>query len=188
MGEWSDTPVHMYHGQWSQWLPNPHVASSLEYTSHMNTNTMTHLLGTPIVNVGEWFTALRADTQADITELVNEGGYPLHDIREFVEAYGEQAYIDGHYVTWCELTEHRGADNDAIEAYVDEVGIDSIESFADAFRGEYNSEADFAEQWYTDTQGFEVPDGVVVNWQATWDSNLSYDFVYNNGYVFNSQV
>ena len=149
---------------------------------------MTHLLGTPIVNVGEWFTQLSVDTQADITYMVNEAGYPLHDIQEFVEAYGEQAYIDGHYMTWCELTERVGADNDAIEAYVDEVGIDSIESFEDAFRGEYDSEAEFAEQWYTGIYSFEAPDGVVVDWQATWDSNLSYDFVYNNGYVFNSQV
>lgn len=164
------------------------MASPLEYTSHMNTNTMTATFTTDAVRpMGEWFTALRADTQADITEMVNENGYLLHDIQEFVETYGEQAYCDGHYVTWCELTED-GHDNDAIEAYVDEVGIDCIGSFEDAFRGEYGSEAEFAEQWYTDIHDFEAPDGVVVDWQATWDTNLSYDFVYNSGYVFDSKV
>jgi hypothetical protein len=150
----------------------------------MNTNTMTAPATAPL---GTWFTDLSTDTQADITEMVNEGGYPLHDIQEFVETYGEQAYIDGHYVTWCELTED-GHDSEAIEAYVDEVSIDGIGNFEDAFRGEYDSEAEFAEQWYTDFSSFEAPDGVVVDWQATWDTNLRYDFVYNNGYVFNSNV
>jgi Antirestriction protein (ArdA) len=156
----------------------------------MNTNetsTMTATLIAPHDRLGAWFTQLSADTRADITEMVNENGYPLHDIQEFVETYGEQAYCDGHYVTWCELTED-GHDNDAIEAYVDEVGIYNIGSFEDAFRGEYGSEAEFAEQWYTDIHDFEAPDGVVVDWQATWDTNLSYDFVYNSGYVFDSNV
>jgi hypothetical protein len=174
-------------GHHALWLPKPHVAADPSYTVLMNTNTMTATLTTDAVRpMGTWFTALRADTQADITEMVNEGGYPLHDIQEFVETYGEQAYIDGHYVTWCELTED-GHDSDAIEAYVDEVSIDGIGSFEDAFRGSY-SEAEFAEQYYTDIYSFEAPDGVVVDWQATWDTNLRYDFVYNSGYIFSSQV
>jgi hypothetical protein len=154
----------------------------------MNTNTMTATLAAPATTpLGEWFTALRADTQGDITEMVNENGYPLLDIKDFIEAYGEQAYCDGYYVTWCGLTED-GHDSEAIEAYIDEVGIDGIGSFEDAFRGEYDSEAEFAEQYYIDIYDFEAPNGVVVDWQATWDTNLRYDFVYNNGYIFSSQV
>jgi hypothetical protein len=158
----------------------------------MNTNTMTATLTAPALRptdapLGAWFTDLSADLQGDITEMVNENGYPLHDIQEFIEAYGAEAYSDGHYVTWCELTED-GQDNDAIAAYVDEAGIDGIGGFVDAFRGEYDSEAEFAEQWYTDIYSFEAPDGIVVDWQATWDTNLKYDFTYNGGYIFSTQV
>ena len=137
--------------------------------------------------VGEWFTALRADTQADITEMVNENGYPLHDIQEFVETYGEQAYCDGHYVTWCELTED-GHDNEAIEAYVDEVGIDCIGSFEDAYMGQHGSGAEFAEEYYIGILGVQIPDGIVVDWEATWVSELEGDFACNGGYVFNTNV
>jgi len=157
------------------------------------TSTMTATLTAPAVrSMGEWFTVLSADTQADITEMVNEAGYPLEDIKDFIEAYGEQAYIDGHYVTWCDLDES-GNDNDAIEAYVDEVGIDCIGGFEDAYQGRYGSEAEFAEEYYISILGYEgveraLEHGLVVDWQATWDTNLRYDFVYNNGYVFNSQV
>ena len=186
---WSDTPVHLYYGQRALWLPKPHVASDLEYTSHMNTNTMTATLTTPATApLGEWFTNLSADTRADIAEMVNENGYPLTDIQDFVETYGEQAYVDGHYVTWCELTEHCGADNDAIEAYVDEVGIYNIGSFEDAYMGQHGSGAEFAEEYYIGMLGVQIPDGIVVDWEATWAKELEGDFACNGGYVFNTNV
>ena len=151
-----------------------------------STMTLTPLTTAPL---GEWFTALSADLQGDITEMVNENGYPLSDIRDFIEQYGVEAYSDGHYVTWCDLTERLGADNEAIEAFVEEFGINYIGDFEDAFRGEYDSEADFAEQYtndcYTDTT--VLPDWVVIDWQATWDNELSSSFTYNNGYVFFSE-
>lgn len=189
---WSDTLILVYYGQCAFWLPKPPTPSHPVYIVLMNeTTSMTasdiHLLGT--VPVGAWFTDLAEDTQADITDMVNEQGYPLDDIRDFVEQYGEEAYCAGHYVTWCELTEQIGASNDAIEAYVDEVGIDNIDGFEDAYVGEYESEADFAQQHfdehYSNIDALESA-GMVIDWQATWDTNLQYDFTYNNGFVFNS--
>jgi antirestriction protein len=145
------------------------------------------LFGT--VPMAEWFTSLNDDVRADITEMVNEAGYPLNDIMDFIEQYGVEAYSNGHYVTWCQLTEELGATNDAIEAYVEEVGINYISNYEDDFVGEYESEADFARQYfdgnYHNIDALEDA-GVVIDWQATWDSNLSYNYAYNNGYVFNT--
>ena len=176
------------------WLPKPPWATDPVYTRLMNqtetapmialstSTSAVHLLGT--VPTGEWFTALSADVQGDITEMVNEAGYPLSDIRDFIEQYGVQAYSDGYYVAWCELTE-QGATNEAIEAFAEEFGIYCLESFEDAYRGEYESQADFAEQYTNDcyTMG-NIPDWVVIDWQATWDTELSNSFEYNNGHVF----
>ena len=157
-----------------------------EYTRLMNTTTETASMTALSAPMGEWFTDLPADVQGDITEMVNENGYPLNDIQEFIEQYGVQAYSEGHYVTWCELTEHSGADNDAIEAFVAEFGIGYIGDFDDAFRGEYGSEAEFAKEYTNDcyTSTAALPDWVVIDWQATWDTELSSSFTYNNGYVF----
>ena len=151
-----------------------------------STMTLTPLTTAPL---GEWFTSLSADLQGDITEMVNENGYPLSDIRDFIEQYGVEAYSDGHYVTWCDLTERLGADNEAIEAFVEEFGINYIGDFEDAFRGEYDSEADFAKEYTNDcyTSTTVLPDWVVIDWQATWDNELSSSFTYNNGYVFFSE-
>jgi len=147
-----------------------------------------HLLGT--VPMGEWFTSLSADVQGDITEMVNENGYPLSDIEDFIEQYGSDAYSEGHYATWCELTES-GYDTEAVDAYVAEVGIYNIGGFEDAYVGEYDSEADFARQYF-DSNYHAIDaledNGVVIDWQATWDTNLSFNYAYNNGYVFNTNV
>ena len=155
-------------------------------TTSTMTDSATLTAGRPL---GEWFTNLSADLQGDITEMVNENGYPLSDIREFIEAYGADAYASGHYITWCELTEHSGADNDAIEAFVEEFGIGYIGDFEGAFRGEYDSEADFAKEYTNDcyTGTTALPVWVVIDWQATWDTELSNSFTYNNGYVFFSE-
>lgn len=155
----------------------------IEYTVLMNETTSTMTM-TAIRPMGDWFTALSADLQADITEMVNEAGYPLDDIRDFVETYGAEAYANGHYVTWCQLTEELGATNEAIEAFIEEFGIHSLDGFEDSYRGEYGSEAGFAEQYTTDCYTLNMPEWVVIDWQATWDTELSGSFTYNNGYVF----
>lgn len=169
--------------------PNSPLATDPEYLRLMNTTTETASMTALSTPMGEWFTELSTDIQGDIAEMVNENGYPLSDIREFIEQYGADAYASGHYVTWCELTERSGADNDAIEAFVEEFGIHCLDGFEDAYRGEYDSEADFAEQYtndcYTDTTA--LPGWVVIDWQATWDNEVSSSFTYNNGYVFFSE-
>lgn len=140
---------------------------------------------TVAIPLGTWFTLLSDDVRGDITEMVNESGYPLSDIKDFIEQYGVEAYSDGHYVTWCELTEKLCATNEAIEAFVEEFGIHCLSDFEDAYRGEYGSEADFAEQY---TYGCytlgTMPSWVVIDWQATWDTELRSSFAYNNGHVF----
>ena len=192
-GVWSDTLVLVYHrgavsGQPALWLPKPHVATDPSYTVLMNetTSTMTMTSTLPAVQpMGEWFTALSADVQGDITEMVNENGYPLEDIRDFIETHGAKAYADGHYATWCQLEEQIGASTEAIEAFVEEFGIHCLDGFEDAYRGEYGSEAEFAEQ-YTDDYYMmgHMPSWLVIDWQATWDTELSSSFTYNNGHVF----
>lgn len=152
----------------------------------MNTNETDSMTATLTKPMGDWFTALNADLQADITEMVNEAGYPLSDIQDFIEVHGAQAYADGHYVTWCQLEEEIGANTAAIEAFVEEFGINDIDRFEDAYYGEYDSEAEFAEHYTTDCYPMDMPEWVVVDWQATWDNELSDDFTYNNGYVFRS--
>jgi hypothetical protein len=169
------------------WVPDPVYIVLMNKTETAPAMTATLTIDA-VRPMGAWFTALSADLQGDITEMVNENGYPLSDIQDFVETYGAAAYADGHYATWCQLEQEIGADTEAIEAFVEEFGIDAIDGFEDAYYGAYGSESEFAEEYTTGDYNVEVPDFVVIDWQATWDTNLRYDFTYNNGYVFRSTI
>ena len=75
-------------------------------------------------------------------------------------------------------------DQDAVDTFIELFGEQCIESFEDSYRGEY-SEAEYAEEWYNGC--YNIPEGIVVDWQATWDQNFSEDHTYQDGYVFYDQ-
>ena len=65
-----------------------------------------------------------------------------------------------------------------------ESGIDAINECDERYQGHYQSTADFAEHFFTE-MGEHIPDAIVVDWEATWDRNLYYDFTAcNDGQVY----
>jgi antirestriction protein len=72
---------------------------------------------------------------------------------------------------------------DAVDAFLELYSEDDLESFEEAYYGRYDSEADFAEEYYNDIG--DAPSFVVVDWEATWNCNLRYDFDFEDGFVFN---
>ena len=127
---------------------------------------------------------LEAVTVEKIEELLEEN-YALDDMLEFIDERNESWFVN-YYEEYVRCGEAIGYD--AVDAFIDEMGgIDDIEGLDDRFRGEYESEADFAEQYFNDIS--DVPDALVIDWQATYDSNLRYDFTcceksYRVVYVF----
>ena len=113
---------------------------------------------------------LAADTVSKIDELIEEN-YALDDILEFIDNYNERMFVD-NYEEYVRCGEAIGYD--AVDAYADENGIDNIEDCDSRFRGWYESEADFAEEYYSEL--YDVPVALVIDWQATWDTSLRYDF------------
>ena len=73
---------------------------------------------------------------------------------------------------------------DAVDAFIELYDEDCLESFEEAYYGRYDSEEDFAEDFMTNTYGIDIPTMIVVDWKATWNQNLQYDFDYENGCVF----
>ena len=113
---------------------------------------------------------LAADTVEKIQELLEEN-YALDDMLEFIDEHNESDFV-AYYEEYCRCGEAIGYD--AVDALIEEMGIDNIEGCDDRFRGWHQSEADFAEEFYTEM--YDVPCALVIDWQATWDSSLRYDF------------
>jgi antirestriction protein len=90
----------------------------------------------------------------------------------FIDEYNETAFMN-NYEEYVRCGEAIGYE--AVDALADENGIDYIEDCDERYQGCYNSVADFAEEFY-DQLGYNIPDGIVVDWDATWDTSLRYDF------------
>ncbi len=123
---------------------------------------------------------LKTETQELISELV-EDSYAVDDIYEFIAEYGESNFVE-HYENYVQFGESHSYE--AVDIFIDEFGIDNIQSFEDAYRGVWESKADYAENYVTDCHSIELPGFLEIDWENTFD-NL--DCVYSNGFVFDSQ-
>ena len=123
---------------------------------------------------------------AEVVEKVDplvEDNYALDDILDFVDANSE-ADLVAYYEDYCTAGERIGYD--VVDAFVKYQGsMCYVENVEDAFRGVYYDGATFAEEYYNDIYG-EVPAFLVVDWDATWEQSLRYDFDFVDGYIFSS--
>jgi len=119
-----------------------------------------------------------------ITELV-EGTYALEDILQFITEYNSDDFIN-YYVDYVEQGEKVGFD--VVDAFLQENNISDVARVEDVYMGEYESEADYAENYYNDIM--DVPDALVIDWKETFYQSLSHDYDYvkghMKGYVFQS--
>ena len=106
-----------------------------------------------------------------IDELLDEN-YALDDMLEFIDERNETNFV-AYYEEYVRCGEAIGYE--AVDALIDENGeMSCIEDCDERYRGCYNDEADFAEEYYSEL--YEVPSALVIDWQATWDTALRYDF------------
>jgi antirestriction protein len=122
-------------------------------------------------------------TVEKIDELIDET-YALDDMLEFIDTYCEEVFV-AHYEEYVRCGEAIGYE--AVDALIEESGIDYIDGCDERFRGVFESEADFAEDFFNDIS--DIPSALVIDWQATYDSNLRYDYTscevsYREVYVF----
>jgi len=129
----------------------------------------------------QWLQQLPQHVLSKVQELVNEKGYPLNDIREFIEEFGYNNFTSGYYETWADLTDHY--DDDAVRAFVDEYSVRDIEYFEDAYFGQYGTITEFVAEWI-EGMGDEVAQYIVVDYEATWERNLQFSFDFVDGYIF----
>ena len=131
------------------------------------------------------------------------GQFSPADLSEYWAQYKAEVEIDDtadNVDNFCEVYSLEEIDNygdyaDVVNDYSQEVadafcrihGVDYIKYFQDCYQGTYSSEADFAEQYVTD-MGDSFATYVVIDWQATWDQSLRYDFDFDTetGAVFRS--
>lgn len=122
-------------------------------------------------------------TRDYLEENCEDGSYALDDALEFIATHGEENLVN-YYDDYIIMAEKIGYD--VVDAFVSINDISDIDHAQDAFIGCYASGADFAEEYYEQNETHAVPSYLIIDWKATWESNLRYDFDFINGYVFNT--
>ena len=117
-----------------------------------------------------------------IDELVADGND--YDVLEnFIKEHGESNFND-YVEEYLQAVDQY--DEEVVAAFLDIFDIDSIGSLSDAYQGDYESGAQFAESLVADCYSMDMPSWVEVDWQATWDNALSYDYSESDGHIFNN--
>ncbi len=115
---------------------------------------------------------LTADAVEKVEELLEEN-YALDDMLEFIDTYNENDFV-AYYEEYVRCGEAIGYE--AVDALIGEMGsVSDIEDCDERYQGFYDDEAEFAEQFYSD-MGYDLPCGIVVDWEATWEQGLRYDY------------
>ncbi len=113
-----------------------------------------------------------AETVEKIDELLEEN-YALDDMIEFIDNHSEDDFVS-YYDEYVRCGEAIGYE--AVDALIGEMGcVSYVEDCDERYQGFYEDEAEFAEDFYNQMGTF-VPEGIVVDWEATWETSLRYDF------------
>ena len=134
------------------------------------------------LTVDNYMTEVSDTVSSKIKELM-EDSFHLDDMLDFINEHGDDNFIK-YYDDYVEHGESHSYD--AVDAFIEEFGIQEVERFEDAYYGQYDSEEQFAEQYVGEmctSNLYDLP--VVIDWTATWERNLYYDFAFNDGFVFN---
>ena len=123
------------------------------------------------------------ETQELIDELVDEGN-EVEILRDFIEEYSESQFVD-YIEEYIQAVDEYS--EEIVESFLEIFDIDSIGSLSDAYMGQYDSGADFAQNIAEDCG--DVPRNmsswIEIDWKASWD-NLSYDYTEGSGgHIFN---
>ena len=122
------------------------------------------------------------ETQELLGGLIDDGN-ELEVLEDFIKEHGESNFND-YIEEYLQAVDQYG--EEVVAAFLDVFDIDSIGSLSDAYQGEYESGAEFAESLVADCYSMDMPSWVEVDWQKTWDNALSYDYCESDGHIFNN--
>ena len=117
-----------------------------------------------------------------VTELFNElvdDGHDADDLQAFIDEHGKSKFVD-YIEEYLQAVDEYN--EEVVESFLEIFDIDSIGSLSDAYMGQYDSGAEFAQNLAEDCG--DVPRGmsswIEIDWKASWD-NLDYDYTEGSG-------
>ena len=130
------------------------------------------------------YTSYSEETQTQIEEFLEDNfGWDEDELVAFVERFGEDKFKTD-FEEYASMVDDIGID--IVEAYLENFDIADVSSCRDAYQGQYESGAEFAQQMAEDCGDVprNMPSWIEIDWKASWD-NLDYDYVEStDGHIF----
>ena len=123
-------------------------------------------------------------TATELFEELAADGVDSAEMQEFIDEHGQKDFVE-YFEDYQQAVEEW--DKDIVDSFIEEFELSAVDRVGDAYNGEYESGAEFAEQLVSDC-GYingDLPYWIEVDWEKTWD-NLSYDYTEINGYIFSN--
>ena len=118
------------------------------------------------------------ETQELLGGLIDDGN-ELEVLEDFIKEYSESQFID-YIEEYLQAIDYYN--EEVVESFLEIFDIDCIGSLSDAYQGQYDSGAEFAQSIAEDCG--DVPRNmsswIEIDWKASWD-NLSYDYTEGSG-------
>ena len=130
------------------------------------------------------YTSYSEETQTQIEEfLENTFGWDEDELVAFVERFGEEKF-KLYFEEYADMVDDIGTD--VVSAFINVFDIESVSSCRDAYMGQYESGAEFAQSIAEDCGDVprEMSSWIEIDWKASWD-NLDYDYAEStDGHIF----
>ncbi|MFP3833146.1 antirestriction protein ArdA [Chryseobacterium sp. SIMBA_028] len=148
---------------------------------------------------GKWFNLADYSDYDELIGAMKELHEDEHDFEfmlqdyencSFFEKLGliEESYLSNEIFEIAEQINDSGYDLEIFEAYLDCIGKMDFQSIykgvVDYYTGEYSSDEDFVQYLYEDDT-FNIPNWVVIDWEATARS-IMFDYFESGGHYFRS--
>ena len=118
------------------------------------------------------------ETKELIDELVADGNdYDV--LEDFIKEYSESHFID-YIEEYLQAVDEY--DEEVVESFLEIFDIDSIGNLSESYQGQYDSGAEFAQQFAEDCCMVprDMSGWIEIDWKASWD-NLDYDYTEGSG-------
>lgn len=134
-----------------------------------------------VLEIYDYFGIEYADELANIVETLQNLNCEKSELLEFIESYGVEnlEYAEEYF----ELLDDYDAD--AIDAFISIYAVSDLSQFVDCYEGYFSTVSEFVEN-FLENSGTEIPSWIAVDYEATWESALRFDYDEHEGQYFRS--
>lgn len=133
-----------------------------------------------LLTIVDYFGEDYQENLEEILDVLEDTGANNSDLFDYLEEWGSDN-LEYFAKYWELLDDHNEG---AIEAFCHLWGPEDLEHFEDSYSGYYSTDADFAESICEGLLDHNFPSWIVIDWEATWNSSLRYDYSEHDGHYF----